>query len=858
MTPEHWQRIKQVLHEALPLGADERARLLARLRETAPDISDEVTSLLSAHDAATASFIETPAVAETVGRDVLEAMDGTRTWAGRRIGPYVIEREIGHGGMGIVYLASRADESFRHRVAIKVVRGHFAGEAMHQRFRLERQILADLDHPHIARLIDGGALEDGSPYVVMEYVEGQSIDRFCEAHDLDVAARLTLFRRVCAAVHYAHQHLVVHRDLKARNILVTADGVPKLLDFGIAKLIDSGAAADETATRLMTLESASPEQVRGETITTATDVYALGVMLYGLVTGRSPYDVPAQTPHELTRAILDDEPNRPSATAPETVRRSLASRRWRELDAIILKALRKEPSRRYSGVDQLDDDLDRFLQGLPVEAVPDSAGYRLRKFAVRHRGAVAGTAAVMLALIVGLVATMWQARIAQRERARAEQRFSDVRKLARAVIFDMHDAIAALPGSTEARKLLVTNALEYLDSLAQEAGGDRELQRELATAYEKVGDVQGRPNSANIGDLQGARQSYQKAQAIRTALGGEHAPDASLRREMAGTSRKLTSVLWFTGDREPAITEARRALTIDEAEFAATPGDAERLNLAISYDYLAYSFGLAGQSAECMAYLEKAEALLRPIATLANPDAYDMLSTVYGHMGDVLNDGAPVPGLIPDPAAAVAMYRKELAINEELARAEPRNLTRERNVMVGHIHVADALQKVDRAGALAQYQQVLPIANRIVESDPNDASAVSDQSLMYERVGTLLLDTGRIDEGLASLRRSLAIIQPLLSSDPTNYMTRARAAATERGLGRALLSYARDSRRDPATRERHYQEARRFLTQTQAFWRDIQTRSPDVQEAGTTLVELEQTLAAIDRELAALSPQPPG
>ncbi len=545
MTPERWQRVEQVLHEALQLSADDRRRLLARVRDTDPDVSDEVTSLLSAHDSAE-SFIETPAQAETVARDAPDAA-GTSVWSGRRIGPYVIERELGHGGMGVVYLASRADDSFRHRVAIKVVRGQFAGAAMHQRFRLERQILADLDHPNIAHLLDGGALEDGSPYVVMEYVEGAPINQYCDTRGLSLDARIVLFRQVCAAVHYAHQHLVVHRDLKPRNILVTTDGVPKLLDFGIAKLIQDDDPADQTATRIMTLESASPEQVRGEAVTTATDVYALGVMLYGLVTGRSPYDVPAYTPHELTRAILDDEPDRPSARASEAARRAMPARRWRELDAIILKALRKEPARRYAGVDQLDDDLSRFLQGLPVNAVPDSTGYRLRKFATRHRAGVAGTAAVVVALVAGIVATTWQARIARAERARAEQRFNDVRKLAHTVIFDMHDAIAKLPGSTEARKLLVSGALEYLDGLAREAGDDRDLQRELANAYDRVADVQGRPNAANIGDLQGARESYRKAQAIRGAIGGDQTTDASLRREIAGTARKLTVVYLVLG-----------------------------------------------------------------------------------------------------------------------------------------------------------------------------------------------------------------------------------------------------------------------------------------------------------------------
>jgi serine/threonine protein kinase len=849
MPPERWQRIKQVLDQAIPLSADDRRRLLDRLKDTDPTISDEVTSLLSAHDSAD-SFIENPAIAETAARDVLQAAEAN-IWSGRRIGPYIVDRELGHGGMGVVYLASRADE-FRHSVAIKVVRGHVAGAGMHQRFRQERQILADLDHPNIARLIDGGTLDDGSPYVVMEYVEGVPINQYCEERALSLNARIALFRQVCAAVHYAHQHLVVHRDLKPRNILVTHDGVPKLLDFGIAKLIHAD-DEDQTVTRIMTLESASPEQVRGEPVTTATDVYALGVMLYGLVTGKSPYDVPSHTPHELTRAILDDEPGRPSAIASAPLRSAVPARRWRELDAIILKALRKEPARRYSGVDQLDADLFRFLDGLPVEAVPDSAGYRLRKFVSRNTTAVAGVAAVSAVLVAGIIATSWQARIAQAERARAERRFGDLRKLAGAVIFDMHDAIARLPGSTEARKLLVTSALEYLDGLAREGGGDPTLQRELANAYERVADVQGRPNAANIGDLTGARRSYQKAQDIRGALGADETADASLRRELARTSRKLTSVLWFTGEHDAAVAHARRAVALDEAELAASPTNEQRVNLAVSHDHLAYSLGIMGKSQESLDHLRKAEAILGPLATPSNPDAQDMLSTVYGHLGDLLHTGAPVPGVIPDVQAAVTMYRKELAINEQLAADDPRNATKERNVMVGHIHVADALQKIDPAAALAQYQLVLPIANRIAEADPNDASAISDQSLMYERVGSLLVETGRASEGLEYLRYALAIIEPVADRDPTSLLTRSRIAAAEKGLGTGLLAMARDQKTPRTTRARYYPEAKQSLERARAFWVELRTRTPGVPEADRTIQEIGQHLETIDTELAALN-----
>jgi len=313
MTPERWQQVKDVLQDALALPPAERASFLAKIGDDDPDLTREVDSLLAAHDEA-GTFIVTPALARVDAVALVERLQSTSKWSGRRVGPYALVREIGHGGMGAVYLGVRADDEYRKQVAIKVVRSSFDSAFIEQRFRHERQILADLDHPNVARLIDGGSTDDGSPYFVMEFVDGLPIDRYCHVNGLSVEARLRLFLKVCGAVHYAHQRLVVHRDLKASNILVTGDGTPKLLDFGIAKLLagDPHAVEERTLTvmRVMTLESASPEQVRGETVTTSTDVYALGVMLHRLLTGRPPYEGATPTSHDLARAICEVEPRR--------------------------------------------------------------------------------------------------------------------------------------------------------------------------------------------------------------------------------------------------------------------------------------------------------------------------------------------------------------------------------------------------------------------------------------------------------------------------------------------------------------------------------------------------------------------
>ena len=853
MDSDRWQRVKDVLHEALALAEPERRSLLDRLEREDPALAAEIVSLLAAH-AEAETFIETPALAETRALDALDNAQAGSGWIGRRLGPYVVERELGHGGMGTVYLASRADDEYKQRVAIKVVRGYMAGDAI-RRFRRERQILADLNHPNIARLIGGGTLDDGSPYVVMEYIEGLPIDQYCDGNRLTIPARLALFQQVCAAVHYAHQHLVVHRDLKPGNILVTSDGVPKLLDFGIAKLIDTDGAAEVTATRLMTLESASPEQVRGEPITTATDVYALGVMLYGLLTGQSPYALPAKTPHELTRAICEVDPEAPSAVVARVHGGTVARHeRWRDLDAVTLKALHKEPERRYPGADQLAADLQRHLEGQLVLAAPSPFSYRARKFIARHRAAVIAAAAVSLALVGGIVTTAWQARIAREERARAERRFNDVRKLARTMIFEMYDAVAALPGSTNARKLLVTSALEYLDGLGLEAEADVSLQREVATAYERVADVQGLPNEPNLGGLAGALETYRKAQAIRERLGAaSEAADPALRRELSTTALKLTQVYWFTGSNEASAAQARLAVAIEESAFQTDQGAEQRGRLAAAYDLLGYTIAMAGKSIEALEHFKRATDIVTPVATPEHPEQYDLLSTISGHMADIFFQGEPVPGLIPDVPAALELFRKELAINEALRAADPKSVLRQRNVMVGLIHVADTLVRLERTDeAMAQYKSALAIAEAQTRDDPADMQSFSDQALVYADMATLLVGTGDAAAAIPLLERARTMLERVSTIDPENLMTRSRMADVQTAFGRAYLAFASDPGNDTAARIDRYRLARAELVKAHAFWQSLKDKGTTTGEQAKLPDELARDIAGIDREMKAL------
>ncbi|PYS56886.1 MAG: hypothetical protein DMF74_27470 [Acidobacteria bacterium] len=600
MTPERWQKIKSVLAAVLERPAEERAAFLDHTCDGDESLRAEVESLM-AHQEAGDSIVDSAKISSQISlasailsgeflSDESSDFDETPDddIAGiSRVGPYKIIRELGRGGVGSVYLGERDDDQYRQQVAVKLIRRGMDTDFVVRRFRNERQILAALDHPNIARLLDGGTTENDRPYLVMEYVEGLPVDHYCDLHTLDTEDRLKLFQRVCAAVHYAHQHLVIHRDIKPTNILVTKEGVPKLLDFGIAKLLTPELAAQTldptlTAMRLLTPAYASPEQIKGQPITTATDVYSLGVLLHELLTGHKPYRVDSRAPLEVMKAVLEKEPTKPStavmitettgsgngsasiALTPDLVSKTrdatpdrLRRRLRGDLDNIVLTALRKDPQRRYASVQQFSEDIRRHLKGLPVIARADTFGYRATKFIRRNRISVAAAAMVLITLVGGIIAV-------NQQRRRAERRFNDVRKLAHSVVFDYHDAIADLPGSTPARQRMVKDALEYLDSLANEASGDRTLQRELATAYRKIGDVQGNSNMANLGDTSGALASYRKSLAIRRLLAQSDPANTEIQIELAESYERIGDVLRTSGDVSEADHNYQQAINLLE------------------------------------------------------------------------------------------------------------------------------------------------------------------------------------------------------------------------------------------------------------------------------------------------------
>ena len=506
---ERWARVKELFEAAVDLAPNERTAFLEKECGGDEALRSEIESLLES-DERTDGFIEQPAFA--IPHDLFPD-NVEEPFVGRQFGAYQLIREIGRGGLGAVYLAARADDEYRKQVAIKVIRRGLDTDDIIRRFRTERQILAQLDHPNIARLIDGGTTDDGLPYFVMEYVSGEPINAYCDTNALPTTERLTLFRKVCAAVTYAHQNLVIHRDLKPSNILVTQEGEPKLLDFGIAKLLSAG---DELFTqtipalRVMTPEYASPEQVKGGKIMTTSDVYSLGVLLYELLTGQRPYRLKTRTPAEIARAITEQEPERPStavtraSNSPQSAIRNPKFLRG-DLDNIVLKAMRKEPARRYASVGQFSEDIRRHLTGLPVIARKDTVTYRASKFVNRHRIGVAAAALVLLSLVGGIVATLIQVRTARRERAKAEAISGFLQKTLHA-----SDPALNLSGQPTVKDLL-DDASKRLatEELSDQPEVRAELQRIIGTSYLSLGQY----------DL--AQQNLMAALQTQTRISGE-------------------------------------------------------------------------------------------------------------------------------------------------------------------------------------------------------------------------------------------------------------------------------------------------------------------------------------------------
>jgi eukaryotic-like serine/threonine-protein kinase len=705
---EFFHQVETIFQKAMETPASQRPAMLDTLCHGNAELLKEVQSLLKA---CTQEEMATAA-------SQLEASRVLKAWAERkRIGPYALERLIGRGGMSAVYLANRADGQFDQQVAIKLIDLPFVTALFQERFRQERQILARLSHPNIARMLDGGVSDDGELYLVIEYVNGLSIQQYCAQHSLSIRGRIKLFLSVCAGVRFAHQNLVVHRDLKPDNIIVLEDGTPKLLDFGTAKLltpIDAEAETEFTrhGLRAFTPQYASPEQVLGHPISTATDIYSLGVLLFLLLTGKPPYELKNSTTDEMIRVICQEEPPKPSVKA---ARGEVDS----DLDAIVLKALRKEPLERYGSVDQFIADLQAYLDGRPVAAHQGSFRYLAGKFIRRHKRALAASALLFLSVVAGMIGVIWQARIANSERRTAQARAEDLRKLSDRLLSDIDDAIQKLPGSTPAQKLLVSTVLEHLNRAAKDAAGDSQMEMDLANAYIRLGNVQGNPYDQNIGDTQGAVDSLDRAVSIAAALVRQEPMNAAAAHALGWAQQSRSEVLFGIARTQEAIAMMRSAAAIYE--------------------------GLAS----------------RPGAKIS--DLFDAASA-YGGLGDELGQGGTAS--MSDPQGAMAAFRKSLEIDEQIVRNDAGSTRAWRGIAVNRMKIANIETETDPGAALHNYYEAIKGLKALPEDARKSLPIRRIEGSIYRKTGVALKEIGKYQEAVSYMEQARSIVAPFVAKDP--------------------------------------------------------------------------------------------
>ena len=788
-TKENWERVQSLFLRAMEMSPADRVALLDSACAGQPELRCEVESLI-AHDGGGVHDIDEVLV------ETAKSLFASEDVTGARLGAWRVLQEIGRGGMGTVYLASRDDDQFQKRAALKVVKRGMDTRELLNRFRRERQILAHLEHPYIARLIDAGNTPQGQPFLVMEYVQGKPIDVYCRELGIDIEGRCRIFLKVCEAVSYAHRNLVIHRDLKPGNILVTADGSPKLLDFGVAKLLDTeiDPAGSHTIMggQLLTPEYASPEQVRGGFVGTATDIYALGTILYELLTGVRAQSVTSHSPSELDKVICQTEVQPPS----ECVRPASPGLRKRlsgDLDNIVLMAMRKEPERRYSSVDLFAEDIQRHLGARPVIARPTSFAYRFSKYARRNRLWLAAGSLVAVSLVGGVWVALVQAHHARIEQRRAEARLSQMVELANRALFDVHGSIERLPGATDARRQLVGTTLDFLEKLSKDAGSDERLAKALGAAYSRLGDLQGYPFTPNLGDTAGAMKSYRTGAALLDQLRHAHPDDAEALLLWFETQAHLATLLNQRGNSEGATKLLNNALPAATtlARLPSAGVDAER----VRGDF----YGLLAEITEKH---NPTEALAYAGSYL---EIYSRLAARYPDRADFINEQSSGYALVGhelhvsrgDSRAALENFLRCVALREGLVKTHPNDVVYKRSLMIGYGHVGDILGSPiaynlgDSAGARGYYRKAVAIGREVYDADPRDSTAKYDLAASLERLGMVDVPASELAESLSELRQSRSMLEELATENPDNLPRKRMLALVDEYCGHRLRSLGR-------------------------------------------------------------------
>jgi serine/threonine protein kinase len=716
LNPAQWQAVSPYVDEALALPEAERAVWLQQFRAEKPELAQVVEQLLEEHRAlAVEHFLE----------QLPERMAMGVASPGQSIGAYRLLSPIGQGGMGAVWLGERSDGRFERRVAIKFLQFAMASGVGAERFRREGKILGQLRDPHIAELMDAGLTSTGEPYLVLEYVEGQPIPEYCDERRLDIEERVRLLLDVLSAVAHAHANLIVHRDIKPSNVMVRNDGQVKLLDFGIAKLIaggeSSGAALLTQAAGPLTPRFAAPEQVTGGAITTATDVYALGVLLYLLLAGELPIGKELQSTADLVKAIVDIDPppvwsavttatsvavaaNR--STTPEKLRRQLRG----DLDTIVSKALKKNPAERYSSVTAIADDLRRYLKHQPIGARPDTLAYRAAKFVRRNRSVVALTSSAIVLAIGSLSAGLL---VANRERKIAERRFSEVRQLANKFIALDND-IRGLPGSTQVRMRMVSDSLQYLRSLSSEAPVDKDLALEIAYAYVRVAHAQGDPTSPNLGQFAEAEANLNNASRF---VGPILARDPQNQRALfiaTTIAHDRMALADSRGDLTEELKDAAAAASLVERFMATHPvtyGDL--YSMRYFYSNIALVFANRREFDKTIRYSQRGLDIRLP-----GPNANAMRGSILYALAAARQQSGDLDGALKTAVDAIELKKTEAAGGHASLRINLADGYYMEGMILGRQDAEPSLSRTEEA--LADLHEALDIADDLAQKDPTD------------------------------------------------------------------------------------------------------------------------------------------
>jgi non-specific serine/threonine protein kinase/serine/threonine-protein kinase len=787
MTAQRWGEVKTVLGAVLETAVGERPALLDQLCGSDAELRAAVEQLLAMEGRA-GDLLDSMALPGAALRMDASAPPASGPSA---IGPYRVLREIGRGGMGVVYLGERADGEYHKQVAIKLITSGRGDAGMERRFRRERQILAQLDHPGIARLVDGGATEDGQPYFIMEYIDGLPLLAYCDRNRLGVSERLNLFLSVCDAVAYAHQRLVVHRDLKPGNILVTAEGTARLLDFGLARVLDADETSQDltlTGAPMMTPAYASPEQMRGETYTVLGDVYSLGVILYELLVARRPYELKTGSLAELARVICEQEaaPLAGAAagapaeaaekrgTTPDRLKRRLAG----DLENIVARALAKDPQHRYSSVAELADDLRRHREGQPVRARPATLRYRFGKALRRHRVAFPVGALAAL-LILGFAGTAWW------EARRSERRFQQVRSLAHSVLFELHDAIEHLPGSTAARELLVRRALEYLENLSHEAGGNQDLQREVAIGYERVAEVEGFLGSSSLGRVRPALENFQKSEEILAKLLARRPEDASLQQDYLRVANQLARSYANVGNFQRAQEQVHKNVSFAEVALRARPGDAANVDgLMVAEGVRADLLTDQAQYAQAIPVRQRVEELSRRLAVLrpGDQEAARSLALAEKRLGALY-------GVTMRYEECRKEYEQALALDERRCAANPADQRAKLDLSYDYGDLGWVSARMGNfADALRAYERTLALRTEVARTDPKDFRAAEGVASSTKRIGTLLHMMNDWKGAVERHREAISLYEELTRRGPADWATARNLAEAHVDLAETLAA----------------------------------------------------------------------